>query len=565
MTIGAGPATAVGSAVTAAPTWWRRPGLDIVDDRLSVDGADLEALVREHGTPLFVYDLARPIENVRRLQAALEAAGVRHVVRFALKACPAPRILAVLRGLGPPGAPGSVGIDACSPGEVVHALANGWMPEEISHTGTNVSERDLDVLLAHPIRLNLDGVSQLERVGPPSPGRAVGIRVNPGVGAGYTEHLAYAGDRPTKFGVAEDRLDDAIAAARRHALVVDTLHFHAGSGWLGDQLDRFEGALGRACRLLDRLLEAGLPVREVNVGGGLGRVARQGEVPVDLDAYAAVVARHLGPYGVTVAFEPGDLVMKDAGVLLGEVVSVEQRGGTTFVGLDIGWNVNCAWFIYRYAQEIVPVRQPLRERTRLGDGGRAHQRGGRRVRRGLPVPGRGRGRGRRHPQRGRLPPGDVDDPLPAAHRLGRLSRSGAGPVTGFEGLVEVPAADIARRPGVTRPTSRRGRSRPGSSGAARARATGTGGTWRGGPARPPSARPRRLPNRSSSRARPWRRTQASRCQSSSQRSTSSVTVGRASTSRTRASASGSASRFGFSSTGVYSRTRPGEPGGSRST
>jgi diaminopimelate decarboxylase len=348
-----------------APAWWRRPGLDVEAGRLSVNGSDVEALVRELGTPLFVYDLARPVENVRALQGALDRAGVRHVVRFALKANPDPRILSVIRGLGPAGQPGSVGIDACSPGEVLHALANGWEAAEISHTGTNVSERDLDVLLAHPIRLNLDGVSQLERVGRRAPGRAVGIRVNPGAGAGYTEHLAYAGDRPTKFGITEDRLDDAVAAVRRHGLIVDTLHFHAGSGWLGDQLSGFEAALARATRQLDRLLDAGLPIREVNVGGGLGRVARDGEVPVDLDAYATVVVRHLGPYGVTVAFEPGDLIMKDAGVLLGEVVSVEQRGAATFVGLDIGWNVNCAYFIYRYAQEIVPVRDPLRERTRI--------------------------------------------------------------------------------------------------------------------------------------------------------------------------------------------------------
>ncbi len=358
--------TVAGSpSAVPAPTWWRRPGLDIVDDRLAVDGTDLEALARRHGTPLFVYDLTRPVENVRALQGALARSGMPALVRFALKANPDPRILAVLRGLGAPGAPESVGIDACSPGEVQHALANGWEPGEISHTGTNVSERDLDVLLAQPIRINLDGVSQLERLGRRAPGRAVGIRINPGAGAGYTEHLSYAGDRPTKFGVTADRLDDAIAAARRHDLQIDTLHFHAGSGWLGDQLEGFERALVAATRFLDRLLEAGYAIREVNVGGGLGRVARDAEAPVDLDAYARVVARHLTPYQVVAAVEPGDLVMKDAGVLLGEVVSVERRGPTTFVGLDLGWNVNCAYFIYRYAQEILPVRDPLRERTRL--------------------------------------------------------------------------------------------------------------------------------------------------------------------------------------------------------
>jgi diaminopimelate decarboxylase len=346
-----------------APTWWRRPGLDVVDGALSVNGADLEALARANGTPLFVYDLARPAENLRALRDALDRAGLRHTVRFALKASPDPAILAVIRGLGAPGTTGAVGIDACSPGEVLHALANGWEAGEISHTGTNVSERDLDVLLAHPIRINLDAVSQVERVGRRAPGRTIGIRVNPGAGAGYTDALAYAGDRPTKFGVTADRLDDAIDAARRHSLVVDTMHFHAGSGWLGDQLDGFERALARATTLLDRLLEAGCPIREVNVGGGLGRRARDDEQPVDLDAYASVVARHLEPYDVTAEFEPGDLVMKDAGVLLGEVVTVEDRAGTRFIGLDIGWNVSCSYFIYRYAQEILPVRGPLRERT----------------------------------------------------------------------------------------------------------------------------------------------------------------------------------------------------------
>jgi diaminopimelate decarboxylase len=353
------------AALVAPSAWWRRPGLDVADGRLQLNGVDLERLAREHGTPLFVYDLARPMENLRALQAALTRAGVRHRVRFALKAGPDPAVLRVIRGLGAPGSPGSVGIDACSPGEVLHALAHGWKPDEISHTGTNVSERDLDVLLAHPIRLNLDAVSQLERVGRRSPGRTVGIRINPAAGAGYTEHLSYAGERPTKFGVTSDRLDDAIAAVRRHSLTVDTLHFHAGSGWLGHQLEGFEAALASATVLLDRLLDEGFPIEEVNVGGGLGRESRDDERPVDLDAYAAVVQRHLGRYGVAVAFEPGDWVMKDAGLLLGEVVTVERRGDVTFVGLDMGWNVTCSYFIYGYAQELVPVVDPLRPRTQV--------------------------------------------------------------------------------------------------------------------------------------------------------------------------------------------------------
>jgi diaminopimelate decarboxylase len=342
-------------SVALAP-WWVRPGLEARDGRLTIAGEDAEVLARQHGTPLFVYDRTRFADNARRLAAALDAAGQRHRIRFALKAHPDPRVLEVLRDL--------VGIDACSPGEVTRALECGWPPEDISFTGTNVSERDLDVLLASPIHINLDAISQVERLGRRDPGRTIGLRINPAAGAGYHAGLAYSGERPTKFGIYEDRIPEALAAAARHNLTIDTIHFHAGSGWLGaDGLAAFEAALARVAAIASRLIADGYPIGEVNVGGGLGVPARQTETPVDLDAYAGALARHLGPLGVVVGCEPGDYIAKDAAILLGEVVTVEERGGTQFVGLDIGWNVNCSYFIYRYLQEIVVCRAADAART----------------------------------------------------------------------------------------------------------------------------------------------------------------------------------------------------------
>ena len=348
--------------IGAAP-WWVRSWLEIDEGRLRIAGHDAEALAREHGTPLFVYDSARFAENAGRLQAALASSGLPFRLRFAMKANPAPEALAIFRGLGEPGSPESVGIDACSPGEVERAIECGWRADEISFTGTNVSERDLDVILGRGVHVNLDAISQIERYGRRAPGRSIGVRLDPGVGAGYNDHLHYAGDRPTKFGIGTERLDEAVAAARRHALTIDTVHFHAGSGWLADGLPGFEAALMRAVEAVGRLRAAGCPISEVNVGGGLGAPARQDERGVDLDAYTAVLARHLGGLDVVVACEPGDYLSKDAAILLGEVVTVEQRRGVTFVGLDIGWNVNCSYFIYRFAQEIVPCRAADAPRT----------------------------------------------------------------------------------------------------------------------------------------------------------------------------------------------------------
>ncbi|HEV8489747.1 MAG TPA: hypothetical protein VGQ58_08185 [Candidatus Limnocylindrales bacterium] len=355
-------AEGAGSGTTGSP-WWVRPGLDIRGGQLAIAGEDAEALARRRGTPLYAYDLARFAENAQSLQAALARTGLPNVVRFALKANREPEVLAVLRGLGARGSLEAVGIDACSPGEVVHALANGWRAGEISYTGTNVSERDLDVLLDADVHLNLDAVSQVERLGRRAPGRTIGLRVDPRAGAGYHEGLAYSGERPTKFGIGTDRLADALDAAKRHRLTIDTVHFHAGSGWLGDGLAAFEAALERAVAMTRGLVAAGCPIREVNVGGGLGRPARDDERPIDVEAYAALLARHLGPLGVTIACEPGDFIAKDAAILLGEVVTVERRRQTTFVGLDIGWNVNCAYFIYRFAQELVLCRDAAAPRT----------------------------------------------------------------------------------------------------------------------------------------------------------------------------------------------------------
>jgi diaminopimelate decarboxylase len=350
--------------VAVAP-WWVRPGFDVVDGRLSIAGHDAEELARHRGTPLFVYDLARYAENARAWQTAFAGTGASFQLRFALKANPLPEVLGVFRGLGEPGSSDAVGIDACSPGEVIRAIECGWRSGEISYTGTNVSERDLGVLLAHGIHLNLDAISQIERYGRRAPGTRIGIRIDPGTGAGYNEHLEYSGKRPTKFGIGLDRLDEALAVAARHRLAIDTIHFHAGSGWLADGLAGFEDALRAAVVAVERVRERGHDVGEVNVGGGLGVRARAHEPQVELADYARLVSRHLAPLGVLVTAEPGDNLAKDAAILLGEVVTVETRRGVTFVGLDVGWNVDCAYFIYGFAQEIVLCRAATAERTEI--------------------------------------------------------------------------------------------------------------------------------------------------------------------------------------------------------
>ncbi len=353
------------TAADSARLFWVRPGMEIDHGRLTLAGRDAEQLAREHGTPLYAYDLTRIEEQVRALQGALDDAGLRYRTRLAMKAQREPEVLAYVRRLGGSGSPESVGLDVCSPGEALHALSHGWLPEEISYTGTNVSERDLDVILAHPIHLNVDLISQLARVGRRAPGRAIGIRVNPRGGAawGGEESSLYSGTRPTKFGLYGEQLDEALALARRYHLTIDTVHFHVGDGFLDDGLPAFAEAVGRATLMVRDLLDAGCPITEVNTGGGLGVPQLPGERPLDLDAYAGILAAHLGPLDVVVGVEPGDFLCKESAILLAEVVTVEDRLGVPFVGLDVGWNVMNDRFIYDVPFEVALCRAADTPRT----------------------------------------------------------------------------------------------------------------------------------------------------------------------------------------------------------
>jgi diaminopimelate decarboxylase len=352
-------------------TWWSRPGLDAADGRLRIAGRDAESLAREHGTPLFVYDLQRIGEQARALRDAFERRGAPFTLRLALKAQRDPTVLAFIRQLG------FVGIDACSPGEVLHALVNGWRAEEISYTGTNVSDRDLDVLLERGVHLNVDLLSQLARYGRHAPGTRVGIRVNPRAGVTWSgatwasgESL-YASAKPTKFGIYEEQLDAALEIAKVHDLSIDTVHVHVGDGFLTDGLPQFEVVIDRVAGFVERLLEAGHVVREVNAGGGIGVPQRPEDEPLDVDAYAEVLVDRLARFGVTVAAEPGDFLVKECGVLLGRVVTVEERDGVRFVGLDTGYNVAPERFIYGSTFPIVLCRavdaEPARAVTLAGN------------------------------------------------------------------------------------------------------------------------------------------------------------------------------------------------------
>ena len=273
------------------------------------------------------------------MRGALVDAGIQPRVYYALKANRFGPLLDLIRAEG-------LGVDAASPGEVALALSHGFRAENVSFTAGSLSRRDFARLAQWPqITVNVDSIAELSRWADVAPGRRLGIRINPSTGVAGADNplLAYAGDKPSKFGVYLDRFEEALEAATALGLQIDGLHCHAGCGLLNDQLNQLEAVFERLGEFLQRAPD----IRRLNLGGGLGVPLEAGQKALAIDRWAALVARYFGQRGLQLEFEPGDYLVKDAGTLVTEITHVEDKGGVRFVGVDSGWNLHPEPVFYR--------------------------------------------------------------------------------------------------------------------------------------------------------------------------------------------------------------------------
>jgi diaminopimelate decarboxylase len=329
--------------MTSAAVWWERPDLRHDGGRLHFAGQDVARLAEDAQAPLYLYALDRAEANLARVAVALAATGCDSRTFYAMKAN---RFAPLLRRLA---ASRACGVDICSPDELDLALACGFAPDRVSFTGVAVSLRDLDCLLAHPIIVNCDTIGMIRRIGERAPGREIGIRVNPGRGTGGSDLLTYAGATTTKFGIYREQWREALAMAERFGLRVTALHFHVGCGYLDGELDAWDEAITAAAEFIADLPDLAL----INVGGGLGLPHRPGERSLDLSRWSAILARHFAGRGLTIAAEPGDYVVKDAGMLVLPVTDVETKRDTRFVYVGGGFNLHPEPAHYRLPCEPV--------------------------------------------------------------------------------------------------------------------------------------------------------------------------------------------------------------------
>ncbi|MGZ5860272.1 MAG: diaminopimelate decarboxylase [Croceibacterium sp.] len=307
---------------------------ELKNGELHAENVPLARIAAEVGTTVYVYSRATLERHARVFREALDAIPRKHIA-FAVKSNPN---LAVLRVLGRQG----YGADVVSGGEMKRALAAGIAPSEIVFSGVGKTAAEMAAALDARIgQFNIESEEEgveLSAIAEAKGFRAAcALRVNPDIDAGTHEKIS-TGKADNKFGVPYDLTVGIYERlARLPGLEMRGLAVHIGSQ-LAD-LKPLELAFEKVGALLSMLRHSGHTVTHVDLGGGLGVPYKAGEVLPSPAEYGAMVAWVTQGWNVELMFEPGRVIVGNAGVLLTRVIRVKRNGNRPpFVVVDAAMN-----------------------------------------------------------------------------------------------------------------------------------------------------------------------------------------------------------------------------------
>lgn len=315
---------------------------------LHAEGVDIRRIAEEAGTPFYCYSHATLL---RHAQVFTQALPKNALVCFAVKAN---SNLAVLKLLGQAG----LGADVVSEGELRRALAAGIAAHKIVFSGVGKTREEMAFALSAGIhQFNVESDRELLLLNDVARALAmkapIALRVNPDVDAGTHAKIS-TGKAENKFGIAIDMAPSVYALAQTLPhILVRGVSVHIGSQLTS--LEPFRAAYARVKELVQQLRTSGVPIRSIDLGGGLGvpYVSGGSEPPLPLE-YGAMVREMFADWDGELIFEPGRLIAANAGILVTRVTYV-KRAARTYVIVDAGMNDLMRPALYDALHETVPV------------------------------------------------------------------------------------------------------------------------------------------------------------------------------------------------------------------
>lgn len=296
---------------------------------MTIPTNQLQKLAEQHGTPLFVY--SKDALHGRAEQLARLELPYGFTPRYAAKANMHPDIIKTFDEYG-------LAFDASSSYEANKLMEMGVKGEAISLSSQQPAH-NLDDLLENGVRYVATSLHQLGLyLSSPNRNDTVGLRVNPGLGAGHNNRTTTGGAN-SSFGLWNEYVDDALSLAKASGVRITTLHVHIGSG---ADPHMWAAVMDTALELVERMPD----VTTLDIGGGFKVKRFSDEQEADMTAIALAFSERLVRFGTVMGreihleVEPGTWLVAHAGVLLSTVVDIVDTGedGHTFLRLDTGMN-----------------------------------------------------------------------------------------------------------------------------------------------------------------------------------------------------------------------------------
>jgi diaminopimelate decarboxylase len=322
-----------------------------IDGELHAEGVPLARIAEAVGTPFYCYSTATLERHYKVFAEAF--ADQQATICYAMKANANRGVIRTLADLG-------AGADVVSEGELRKALAGGIPADKIVFSGVGKTRAELAYALDCGImQINVESLPELEALSEIAVSKGVtadiAIRINPDVDAKTHEKIS-TGKSENKFGINASQAPAAFArAAELPGVNPVSVAVHIGSQ-LTD-LEPFRIAFERVAALVGELRGLGHDIKRVDLGGGLGIPYREEKIPLPVD-YAAVVKGAVGNLGCRLMFEPGRMLVGNAGILVSRVIYVKQSDTRRFVIVDAAMNDLMRPAMYDAWHEIKPLKQP---------------------------------------------------------------------------------------------------------------------------------------------------------------------------------------------------------------
>ncbi len=328
---------------------------------MHAEEVDLSRLAAEVGTPFYCYSSATLTRHYQVFKAAF--GDLDALVCYAVKANSNQAVLTTLARLG-------AGMDVVSEGELRRALAAGAPADKITFSGVGKTEAEMAFALDSGILcFNVESEPELHALSALAAAKGrrapIALRVNPDVDA-KTHAKISTGKAENKFGIPISHARAVFAeAARLPGLKISGVDIHIGSQIT--DLSPFDRAFALTADFVRTLRADGLEIDHLDAGGGLCIPYRETEDPDSYhpDRYAKIVKARLGDLGCRLIFEPGRLIVGNAGVLVTRVIYVKRGEAKNFVIVDAAMNDLMRPTLYEAHHDIKFVEAPPADAPRI--------------------------------------------------------------------------------------------------------------------------------------------------------------------------------------------------------